>query len=335
MGNSNAGCCSQEQQIQRGNLRYEAEESCKSRPRRLYNVVSPTDQQRRLWKDATPSRYSLDIPSHKGSNYVDPLSFTSSDSLVGESRVGNSNFELWYLTSTSPAEARAHNISGGRRTTHSQVWSRETNFDNDRRRRGTKTKGRSWDDEAERQVCPSHKSQARDKVYRRRAPKARPVRSGSVAPGREKVHSGSRRQKRNSDIRGSFASQSRSSHSHTETMHESRHEASRSREDSFVPPSHGRERRNAVRVETYEMPRGVCKGDRRYIQFGNDIWETVYIEGWNHWNGTWQVSDTNGHSMQAAPLALKTEEEYRFLSKEREIRYRSFGSFGSVVSRAD
>jgi len=275
-----------------------------------------------------PSRFSYDIPSRKGSSYVDPLIFTPSGSELGESRRGNSNVDLCYFTSTSPAAGRAHVTSGSRWATNSNNFmSRGTNLDDDSQWKETKAKERSGCDEAERWAYRSQVSSIREKVYSSGPPQIQPDKSRLIAPGRQEVHSGSRGQKRNSNVRGSDAQRSPGGHAqHTKTLYKGQHEASRSREDSFVPPSHGRERQNAVRVDTYEMPSGVYKGDRRYIQFGNGMWETVTIDAWNHWNGTWQVLDTSGRSIQAAPLALKTENEYRFLSKERTIRYRSIGS---------
>jgi len=265
-----------------------------------------------------PSRFSYDIPSRKGSSYVDPLSFTPSGS-GGELRGRTSTVDLRYFTSTSPTAGRAHMTSGSRRTTNAhKPMSRGTNIDDDSQWRETKTKERGWGDEAGR---------LREPVYSWGSPQIQRDESRLIAPGRQKVHSGSRGQKHNSNVRGYNAQQFNRGYRHTKTQYKGHHEAARSRENSFVPPSNGRGRQNAVMVETYEMPSGVYKGDRRYIQFGNNTWETVTIDSWNHWNGTWQVLDTSGRSIQASPLALKTEDEYQFLSKERTIRYRSFGSF--------
>jgi len=287
------------------------------------NEVAPAGLQRTPRNVVSPSRFSCDIPSRKGSSYVDPLSFTPSGSGLGVSREGNSSIDLWYFTSTSPAAGRANVTSGTRRAPNSH----NLMVSDDNQRRETKAKVRSKGDEAERPAYRSHVSSVREKVHSSGQPQVQPGKSSLIAPGRQKVHSGSRGPKRNSNVRGSNAQHSRRGNTqHTKTQYKVHHDASRSREDSFVPPSLGRDRTNAVRVETYEMPSGVYNGDQRYIQFGNDIWETVTIDCWNYWNGTWQVLDTSGRSIQAAPLALKTEDEYRFLSRNRKISYRSFGS---------
>jgi len=292
------------------------------------NEVAPASQQQMPMNFVRHSRVSYDIPSRKGSNYVDPLSFTPSGSEVGASRGGNSSLDLCYFAPQSPVARRAHVTSGSRAATNSHnLMSRGTNLDDDSQWNKTKAIERSWGDETERPAL-SHVNSVREKVYSSGPPQIKPDMSRLIAPGRQKVHSGSSGQKRNGNVRGSNAQPSRMGYvQHTTTQYKGHHEASRSREDSFIPPSHGRERQNAVRVDTFEMPSGVYKGDRRYIQFGNGLWETVTIDGWNCWNGTWQVSDTSGRSIQAAPLALKTEDEYRFLSKDRTIRYRSIGSF--------
>jgi len=292
------------------------------------NKMSPKSQQQAPRNVASPSRFSYDIPSRKGSSYVDPLSFTPSVSGLGELRGGNSSIDLWYFTSTSPAAGRTYVTSRSRKATNSHnLRSRGTNLDDDSEWRETEAKGRSWGVESERPAYRSHVSPVREKVYSWAKPQVKPDKSRLVAPGRQKVHSDIRGQKRNNNVRESSAQQSCRDSANLKTQYVGHHQVSRGREDSFLPPSHGRERRNAVRLDSFEMPSGVYKGDRRYIQFGDDIWETVIIDGWNHWNGTWQVLDSNGRSIQAAPIALKTEDEYRFLSKERTIRYRSFGSF--------
>jgi len=368
MGNHNSGFCSTNQQRDRGNIRSDAEKypgdrrgntqstsrsrsverrrrgrrnrdvspkgRRSSRPRsrpRSYgnpNEVSPKRQQRAPRNVASPSRFSYDITSPKGSSYVDPLSFTPSFGELGELRGGNSSIDLWYFTSTSPAEGRTYVTSRSRKATNSHnLMSRGTNLDDESEWRETKAKVRSWGVEAERPAYRTHVSPVREKVYSWATPQVQPDKSRLLAPGRQKVHSEIRGQKRTSNVRESSVQQPCRGSANINTQYKGHHQVSRGREDSFLPPSHGRERRNAVRLDSFEMPSGVYKGDRRYIQFGNDIWETVTIDGWNHWNGTWQVLDTNGRSIQAAPIALKTEDEYRFLSKERTIRYRSFGSF--------
>jgi len=366
MGNDNSRCCSTNQLTRRSSLRDGAEErlrmfpggsrrntQTKSRSKsverrrrgrrnsevspkgrrssrsrstpRSYgnpNEVAQAGQQHTPRNFVSPSRFSYDIPSRKGSSYVDPLSFTPSGSGLGILRGGKSSLDLWYFTSTSPAAGRANVTSGTRRATdsHNLISSDENRW------RETKAKGRSKGDEAERPAYQSHVSSVSEKVYNSGQPQIQPGKSRLIAPGRQKVHCGSREQKRNS-IRGSNSQHSlRGYAQRTKPQYKVHHDASRSLEDSFIPPSLGRDRTNAVRVETYEMPSGVYNGDQRYIQFGNDIWETVTIDCWNYWNGTWQVLDTSGHSIQAAPLALKTEDEYRFLSKKRTISYRSFGS---------
>jgi len=365
MGNHNPGVCyTNQQRHNKGNLRDNAEDrtrtypfgrrgntQIRSRSRSLErrrrgrrhrdvspknpNEVSPKHKQRAPRNFVSPSRFSYDIPSRKGSSYVDPLSFTPSASGLGESRGGNSSLDLWYFTCNSPAAGRTYVTSRSRKVANSHnLMPRGTNLDDDGEWRETKATGRSWSDEAERPAYRSHVSPVREKVHSWATPQALPDESRFVAPGRRKVHSGMRGQKRNSNVRGSRAQQSLGGTANIKIKHKGHHQVSRDQEDSFLPLSHGRlplshgrERRNAVRLDSYEMPSGVYKGDRRYIQFGNDTWETVTIDSWNHWNGTWQVLDTNGRSIQAAPIALKTEDEYRFLSKERTIRYRSFGSF--------
>jgi len=343
MGNDNSSCCSTEQLRRRSSIMDGAEERlrmypggrrCNTQTRSRSKSVERRRRGRRnrnvspKGRIVSPSRFSYDIPSRKGSSYVDPLSFTPSGDGLGVSRGGNYSIDLWYFTSTSPTSGRANVTSGTRRATNSNnLMSRGTDHDEDSQWKETMAKGRSKGDGAERAVYRSHASSVREKVYRSGQPQIQPGKSRLISRGRQKVNSGSRGRKRNSNVRGSNAQHSRMGYAqHTKTLYKGHHEASRSREDSFIPPNNGRDRTNAVRIDTHEMPSGVYNGDQRYIQFGNDIWEPVTIDCWNYWNGTWQVLDASGRSIQAAPLALKTEDEYRFLSKKRTISYRSFGS---------
>lgn len=93
-----------------------------------------------------------------------------------------------------------------------------------------------------------------------------------------------------------------------------------------------RERGNAIEVKPIDCPAGkVQPGNQYYLQNGELQWEAVTIESWNFWNGTWQVRGENGEAFPATPSALKSEEEYRFLSRERTFSYRSFSSTEEIV----
>jgi len=88
-----------------------------------------------------------------------------------------------------------------------------------------------------------------------------------------------------------------------------------------------RKRGNAIEVTPIDRPCGkFLPGEQYYLQNGELQWEAVTIESWNFWNGTWQVRGENGVAFPATPSALKTEEEYRFFSRERSFSFRSFSS---------
>jgi len=96
-----------------------------------------------------------------------------------------------------------------------------------------------------------------------------------------------------------------------------------------------RVRGKAIDVTTLESPGGKFQyGKKFYLQNAGGTWEIVTIENWNHWSGTWQVRGADGTAFPAAPIALKTEEEYGFLSRERLVRARSFKSFAEKIPSA-
>jgi len=88
-----------------------------------------------------------------------------------------------------------------------------------------------------------------------------------------------------------------------------------------------RKRGNAIEIKPVACPIGnLLPGKQYYLQNGELQWEAVTIENWNFWNGTWQVRGENGVAFPARPSALKSEEEYRFFSRERSFSCRSFSS---------
>jgi len=92
-------------------------------------------------------------------------------------------------------------------------------------------------------------------------------------------------------------------------------------------PLEVRKRGKAVVVKPVARPEGnIQNGKQFYLQNAGGEWEKVIIQNWNSWNGTWQVKGEEGRAFPAAPLALKSEEEYGFLSRERSIKTRSFKS---------
>jgi len=96
-----------------------------------------------------------------------------------------------------------------------------------------------------------------------------------------------------------------------------------------------RMRGNAIDLIPVESPGGkFLHGKEFWLQNPEGGWERVTIENWNHWNGTWQVRGADGTAFPAAPIALKTEEEYRFLSRERNVRSRSFKSFVDATPKS-
>jgi len=325
-----------------------------------------------------PLRNSYDVQSRGGSTYIDPRSFSSTGSGLGElSKEVSDPYmrDLYYLTSTSLPTGRDPTNSGGRRTTtnHANVMmARGLSVDEDSYWGESKKEARSFGSRGAQQVQELYANPVRQKVYS--GGSRQKVYSGGshqannygdgwqqpqtrsylLTPGLQNAYSGGRTQKSYSNSRTSNVQHSNNGYAREQSRYiepreaprsvdssfvaqsnesarmQSRYieprEAVRSRDSSFVTPSNGRQRRNAVKLETHDMPSGIYKGDRRYIQYGSGLWETVTVEAWNHWNGTWQVTGTNGRTMQAAPLSLKTNEEYRFLSKERAIGHRSFGS---------
>jgi len=109
-------------------------------------------------------------------------------------------------------------------------------------------------------------------------------------------------------------------------------DVSSSNEDSLIEfPILERIRSNAIELQPVKAPGGKFLSEQQfYIQNANCEWEIVSIESWNPWNGTWQVMGEDGISFPAAPIALKTKEEYEFLSRERVFRTRSFGSLSEI-----
>jgi len=98
---------------------------------------------------------------------------------------------------------------------------------------------------------------------------------------------------------------------------------SRYEEDSKI-----RKRGIAIDVKPIDPPGGnILTGKQFYLQNPELEWEAVTIEKWNSWNGTWQVRGLDGTAFPASPKALKSEEEYRFFSRERNFSSRSFKSF--------
>jgi len=92
-------------------------------------------------------------------------------------------------------------------------------------------------------------------------------------------------------------------------------------------PSMERIRWNAIELKPVDPPGGKFFEEKQfYIQNAERQWEVVNIERWNPWNGTWQVKGEDSDSFPAAPIALKSKEEYEFLSRERKVKPRSFGS---------
>jgi len=92
-------------------------------------------------------------------------------------------------------------------------------------------------------------------------------------------------------------------------------------------PLEVRKRGKAIMIKPIDRPGGkFLNGKHFYLQIAGGEWEKVTIEHWNSWNGTWQVRGSGGMAFPAAPIALKSEEEYGFLSRERSIKSRSFKS---------
>jgi len=99
-------------------------------------------------------------------------------------------------------------------------------------------------------------------------------------------------------------------------------------------PTLERIRSNAMQSKLVEAPQGKFLSEHEfYIQTADCNWERVCIESWNPWNGTWQVRGEDGMSFPAAPIALKTKQEYEFLSRERVFMTRSFGSYQIHLSK--
>jgi len=92
-------------------------------------------------------------------------------------------------------------------------------------------------------------------------------------------------------------------------------------------PLEVRKRGKAIMIKPIDRPGGkFLNGKHFYLQIAGGEWEKVTIEHWNSWNGTWQVRGSGGTAFPAAPIALKSEEEYGFLSRKRSIKSRSFKS---------
>jgi len=92
-------------------------------------------------------------------------------------------------------------------------------------------------------------------------------------------------------------------------------------------------RSNAIELEPTEAPQGKFVREKQfYVRKSYGDWEIVCLESWNSWNATWQVKGGDGKSFPAAPIALKSKEEYEFLSRNRVVNSRSFGSLSEAAS---
>lgn len=291
------------------------------------------------------NRNSYDGRLSLGSFYSDPRSLSSAGRGLENFpwRVSRASMsDVYYLP--SPPTGLYPTNSGGRRPTNSQeiFLSRGTSIDDDIHWGEQKTEAITTGDNAGEPAYQSLGVPARVRGHSRGASNGHKFTDGWQqnrktsqlrAPAFREAHSHDMAQKTCDDVRLELQ-RSLSDHSRRKSKRTDPREAERSLRKSIVVPSNVRQRRNAIakKVDTHERPRGLYKGDRRYIQFRSGLWETVTVDNWNHWNSTWQVIDSSGRSMQAAPLALKTEEEYQFLSKPRIIGYRSFASScGSCV----
>jgi len=79
----------------------------------------------------------------------------------------------------------------------------------------------------------------------------------------------------------------------------------------IVEPSSERLRSSAIDIKTFSSPDGKFLSEKQfYTQSGNGEWENVSIEDWNSWNGTWQVRGSDDRTFAAAPIALKSKEEF-------------------------
>lgn len=299
----------------------------------------PLPQRQTTRNVENPTRSSYDMQSHGGSFYRDPRSHSSAGSGLDKYTSGVSSpymRDLYYMTSTSPPVGRGPINSGGRRPTSSHhVVSRGSTIDEDRYWRESKTEAISYGNNSMRPVYHSHAAPIQEKEYNWGPSHGSKYLDGwqqnrktshLITPDRQSAFTGTRAQKNYGDVRIANIQRYQTVSSPIKSGYIDPQEARKSRTTSFVQPSNVRQRRNAIKVDTYEKPSGLFKGDRRYIMFGSGLWETVTVDNWNHWSGTWQVIDSGGRSFQAAPLALKTEEEYRFLSKDRTCGHRSFAS---------
>jgi len=98
-------------------------------------------------------------------------------------------------------------------------------------------------------------------------------------------------------------------------------------------PTLERVRSNAIELKPAEAPQGKFVREKRfYIRKSYGDWESVCLESWNSWNATWQVRGGDGISFPAAPIALKSKDEYEFLSRNRVVNCRSFGSLSETSS---
>jgi len=101
--------------------------------------------------------------------------------------------------------------------------------------------------------------------------------------------------------------------------------------DLKVEASSERLRSGAIDIKTVNSPKGKFLSEKQfYTQRGNGEWESVRIEHWNPWNGTWQVKGSNDKTFAAAPIALKSIREYEFLARERHCSPRTFGSLQNI-----
>jgi len=99
------------------------------------------------------------------------------------------------------------------------------------------------------------------------------------------------------------------------------------------PPALERVRSNAIELKAVDPPSDkIFKEKQLYVYNIEKGWEVVSIVSWNAWNGTWQVKGADSECFPAAPSALKSKEQYEFLSKERVVYPRSFNSFSETAS---
>jgi len=89
-----------------------------------------------------------------------------------------------------------------------------------------------------------------------------------------------------------------------------------SRDHPSEIPTLERVRSNAIELKPAKAPQGKFVREKQfYVRKSYGDWESVRLESWNAWNATWQVRGADDISFSAAPIALKSKEDYEFLSK--------------------